>query len=116
MRKHLKTASYIANLLDNKFKVLGFRFGIDPLLGLIPGVGDAVSLALSLYIIWIGIKIELPKKMVFDMFMNTALDFLIGLVPVIGDIVDFTFKSNVINLGTIQEFMDKDAIKGEVAD
>ena len=56
MQNHLKTASYIADLLDNKFKVLGFRFGIDPLLGLIPGGGDLVSFLLSLYIVWIGVK------------------------------------------------------------
>ncbi|MFA6981907.1 MAG: DUF4112 domain-containing protein [Patescibacteria group bacterium] len=114
MRNHLRTASCIADLLDNKFKVLGFRFGIDPILGLIPGGGDLVSLVLSLYIVWIGVKAELPKRKVVEMIKNTALDFVVGLVPVLGDVADFTFKSNLINLKILQQHMGKDILEGEV--
>lgn len=114
MRKYLIIASYIADLLDNKFKILGFRFGIDPLLGLIPGGGDLASLMLSLYIVWIGVKAELPKKKIVEMVKNTTLDFVVGLVPVLGDVVDFTFKSNIKNLEIIQQYIGKDIIEGEI--
>ena len=116
MKNHLRTASYIANLLDNKFKVLGFRFGIDPILGLIPGGGDLVSLALSSYIVWIGIKAELPKKKIVEMVRNTALDFVVGLVPLLGDAVDFTFKPNLINLEILRQHLEKDVMEGEVVE
>ncbi|KKS07126.1 hypothetical protein A3K01_01570 [candidate division WWE3 bacterium RIFOXYD1_FULL_43_17] len=116
MKNHLRTASYIADLLDNKFKVLGFRFGIDPILGLIPGGGDLVSLALSSYIVWIGIKAELPKKKIVEMVRNTALDFVVGLVPLLGDAVDFTFKPNLINLEILRQHLEKDVMEGEVVE
>lgn len=114
MRNHIKTASYIADLLDNRFKILGFRFGIDPLLGLIPGGGDLVSFALSLYMIWIGVKIELPQTKVIKMIKNTTFDLLVGVIPVLGDIADFTYKSNLTNLGILQAHVGKDAIDGEI--
>ena len=116
MKNHLRTASYIADLLDNKFKILGFRFGIDPILGLIPGGGDLVSLALSSYIVWIGIKAELPKKKIVEMVRNTALDFVVGLVPLLGDAVDFTFKPNLINLEILRQHLEKDVMEGEVVE
>ena len=114
MQNHLKTASYIADLLDNKFKVLGFRFGIDPLLGLIPGGGDLVSFLLSLYIVWIGVKVELPMKKIIKMIKNTMLDLVVGVIPVFGDVADFAFKSNLMNLEILQEHIGKDAIEGEL--
>ena len=116
MNKHLKTAVYIADLLDNKFKVFNFRFGIDPLLGLIPGGGDLVSLALSLYLVWIGFKAKIPTDKLIEMIMNTAVDFLVGLVPVLGDIADFTFKPNIRNLNILKQHIPADIIEGEVVE
>ena len=114
MKKYLKVASYIADLLDNKFKVLGFRFGLDPILGLIPGGGDLVSLVLSLYIVWISVKAKLPKKKIVEMLRNITFDFVVGLVPLLGDIADLAFKSNIINLRILKEHMEKDILEGEV--
>ncbi len=116
MNKHLKTAIYIANLLDNKFKVFNFRFGIDPLLGLIPGGGDLVSLLLSLYLVWIGFKAKIPTAKLIEMIMNTAVDFLVGLVPVLGDVADFTFKLNIRNLNILKQHVPADIIEGEVVE
>jgi len=93
---------------------MGFRFGIDPILGLILGGGDLISLILSLYIVWIGVKANLPKKKVVEMIKNTVLDFVVGVVPILGDVVDIAFKSNLINLEIIQQHMEKDILEGEV--
>ena len=114
MRKHLKIATSLANLLDNKFEFMGLRFGIDPILGLIPGGGDLVSFLLSLYIVWIGLKMELPRNRIIRMIWNTTLDFGIGLVPVLGDIADFAFKSNLMNLEILKQHAGKDIIEGEI--
>ncbi|MDO8265810.1 MAG: DUF4112 domain-containing protein [Candidatus Saccharibacteria bacterium] len=114
MKKHFKRATFLANLLDNKFEILGLKFGIDPILGLIPGGGDLISFILSLYIVWIGIKVELPQNKILRMIRNTLLDFGIGLIPVLGDIADFTFKSNLTNLEILKQHMGREIIEGEV--
>lgn len=114
MKNRLKTATFLANLLDNKFKILGLRFGIDPILGLIPGGGDLVSLILSSYIVWIGIKMELPKNKITRMIGNIMLDFGIGLLPILGDAADFAFKSNLMNLEILEQHVEKDIVEGEI--
>lgn len=116
MNKHLKAAIYIADLLDNKFKVFNFRFGIDPLLGLIPGGGDLVSLLLSLYIVWIGFNAKIPTAKLIEMVINTIVDFVIGLIPVLGDIADFTFKPNIRNLNILKQHVPTDIIEGEIVE
>jgi hypothetical protein len=114
IRKHLESATNLANLLDNKFEIFGLRFGIDPLLGLIPGGGDFLSLLLSLYIVWIGLQMELPRNKIERMLWNIILDFVIGLAPVIGDAADFVFKSNLMNLQILNQHVDKVVIEGEI--
>jgi len=103
MIDHLRRATFLANLLDNKFKIFGLKFGIDPLLGLVPGGGDIISLVISLYILWVGIKMELPKGKIWRMIGNILLDFGLGVVPVLGDIADFAYKSNLKNLEMIKQ-------------
>ncbi len=93
---------------------MGLRFGIDPILGLIPGGGDLISFILSLYIIWIGIKMELPQNKIIRMIRNTILDFGIGLIPILGDIADFAFKSNLMNLEILKQHTEKNIIEGEI--
>ena len=114
MKKYIKTATVLSNLLDNKFKVLGIKFGLDPILGLIPGGGDLVSLILALYIVWIGIKMRLPQDKVTRMIGNVILDFGVGLVPILGDIADITFKSNLRNLEILKEHGENEVMEGEV--
>ena len=114
MNKDLQTATTIAELLDNKFEVFGIRFGIDPILGLIPGGGDLVGFILALYIVLIGVRMELPRPKIYRMLVNIALDFGIGLLPVLGDIADFAFKSNMMNLEILKKHAAGSAIDGEI--
>src|SRR4051812_10741001 len=102
MDHHLKVATHLAHLLDNQFSFLGFKFGLDPIVGLIPGGGDAVGLLLGFYIIWIGIQLRLAPDKIVLMIINVVFDFLIGMPPVIGDVFDFIFKSNLRNLEIIR--------------
>lgn len=99
---HLRTATQLADLLENRFRVLGLRFGLDPVLGIIPGAGDVITLGLASYILWIGSQMGLPRHRLLEMAGNIVLDFIIGLVPFLGDIADFGFKANTRNLEIIK--------------
>lgn len=93
MEYHLKNAYRISQLLDSKFNILGFRFGLDPLIGLIPGLGDTLTAILSLYLVYIGVRMNLSLSKIMLMIFNIILDYVIGIIPVIGDLTDFVFKS-----------------------
>lgn len=114
MNKHIRLAKMIANLLDNRFNVAGFKFGIEPLLGIIPGFGDFIGLVLSLYIVWIGREMKIPADKLQRMIVNVIFDLLIGLFPVIGDLADFVFKANLKNLEILREFEMEGVIEGKI--
>jgi hypothetical protein len=103
MDRHLQLATFIADLLDNQFKIGRFSFGIDPVLGLFPGLGDLISAVLSFYLVWIAIEQNLPKRKVARMVFNILFDFGLGAIPVVGDISDFFYKSNARNLKILRE-------------
>jgi hypothetical protein len=81
----------------------GYRIGLDPLLGLLPGVGDAVSTTISCYVVYEALLLGLPKRVVMRMISNVILDGLAGSVPVIGDIFDATWKANMRNLRLVEK-------------
>lgn len=114
MNKHIQIAESLTNLLDTKFSIFGIRFGLDPLLDVIPFVGAHVSSLLSLYMIWIGIRIGLTAKILLVMLWNILIDYLIGLIPYVGIFGDIWFKSNVKNLHLIKKYIGKDVIFGDV--
>jgi hypothetical protein len=104
MDPHLKNVRYLANLLDNKFNILGFKFGLDPILGMIPWFGDLAALGLSLYIIWTAKNMGAPQSLIARMGVNVFLDFFMGSIPVLGDIADFFYKPNKKNLDLLERF------------
>lgn len=93
LKKQLSFARRITNLLDNKFKIGPFRFGLDPIIGLIPGLGDALPLIISSYLIYLAIQHNVPKATLFKMMFYSMADFVIGSIPIIGDIYDFFFRA-----------------------
>ncbi len=103
MTDHLKNARLLATMMDSQFSLFGIRFGLDALLGLVPGLGDFVSLLLASYLLWIGYQIGLPAKKMVQMIFNLGFDTLIGAVPLIGDIADVFFKANMKNLRILEE-------------
>lgn len=87
-------------LLDNQFKVPGteFRFGIDPLLGLVPFAGDIFSLGFQGLLLTSMMKFGISRKVIILMAVNIAIDFIVGSIPIVGNIFDFYFKSSQRNL------------------
>lgn len=101
---HLKNAQRLAKLLDSQFSILGFKFGLEPIIGLLPGLGDVITLILSLYLFYIAVQMKLPKSALIQMMVNIGMDFFIGTVPVIGDLADFFYKANSKNLRILERF------------
>jgi len=95
----------VARLLDSAVPVPGtsFRFGLDPILGLVPGIGDIVSPLFTVGIIWQARDLGIPRVVMMRMIINVALDTLVGLVPILGDLFDFAWKSNNQNLVLLEQ-------------
>lgn len=98
-------ARQLARLLDTQFQVpgLGWRFGIDGILGLVPGVGDAAGLALSSVVVLHAVRSGARGATAARMVTNVALDALVGTIPVIGSVFDFAYKANARNLRLLEE-------------
>lgn len=90
----------IAHYMDSLFGVPGtrFRFGLDGLLGLIPGIGDTLTACYSFFIIYQAYRMGIGKSQIAKMLLNTTIDWLVGMIPLVGDIFDFFFKVNRRNL------------------
>jgi hypothetical protein len=116
MNSHLRFATILTHLLDEQFSIGPFKIGLDPILGLLPGFGDILSLALSFYIIIIAMMLRVPSDKISSMIKNIILDFLIGLLPVIGDVADIFYKANKKNLQIIHEHLGntKHVVEGEL--
>jgi hypothetical protein len=87
-------------VLDTAIGIPGtkIRFGIDPIIGLVPGLGDVASAVLSGYIVLTGIRLGASRSVVARMIGNIAIDTLIGAVPLVGDLFDASWKSNEKNV------------------
>ena len=79
-----------------------FRFGLDPILGLIPGVGDLVSPLFTLGIVFQARDLGVPRVVQLRMIFNVAIDVLTGFVPIIGDLFDFAWKANNRNMALLE--------------
>jgi hypothetical protein len=90
-------------LLDSAFQVPGtkLRFGLDPILGLIPGLGDLTTPVFAALLLLHAVRMRIPRIVQLRMLINAAIDLLIGLVPVVGDLFDFGWKANVRNLALL---------------
>lgn len=100
-----KDATTFAELLDSKFRIpnTNIRFGLDPLIGLIPGVGDWLAGLASLYfLIWAALLGGRPAVL-WRMFINILMDVLIGSIPVLGEVFDVYWKANVRNAQILEE-------------
>ncbi len=95
----------LARLLDSQFGIPGtkIRLGLDTIIGLVPGIGDTISLGIASYIVLQSARIGVRKRTLLQMTFNIALDWLIGLVPLIGDIFDVGWKSNLRNAALLRK-------------
>lgn len=99
----MKIARHIAELMENRFELFGFKFGLDPIIGLFSGLGDLIPFIFGGYFIWIAIKIGLDSEKISQMVWNIILDFIVGVIPFFGDIFDFAFRSHTKNMKILEE-------------
>lgn len=97
--------AFLARLMDSRFRVPGtsLRFGLDPLLGLIPGLGDGASALVSVLLLLKSARYGLPRVVMIRMAVNVLLNAAIGAIPVAGDLFSFWFKANQINYQLLQK-------------
>ena len=101
-------------LMDDLIRVpgLGWRFGLDAVIGLIPGFGDTATSLVSFYILVAAVRYRVPKITIMRMALNLALDYIVGSLPFVGDVFDAWFKSNQKNVALLKE---RATVEGEAA-
>jgi hypothetical protein len=104
----------LSRLLDTAFVIPGtnIRFGLDALIGLIPGIGDAITTAMSLYIVNEARALGAPRVLIARMLANVALDGLVGAVPILGDAFDVAFRANRRNMALLLGHFDRSQVRG----
>jgi hypothetical protein len=110
----------LADLMDTRFKVplLPVPIGLDTIIGLIPGIGDTISLGIASFIVAGSHRLDIPKRHLTRMGGNMLIDWLIGLVPVIGDLFDIGWQGNVRNVKIARSHLEKrwEKERGQILD
>jgi hypothetical protein len=102
-----------AVLLDSAFAIPGIpvRFGLDALIGLVPGIGDLATPVFTLLVLATGVRMRVPAVVLARMAINAGIDALVGLVPIAGDLADVGWKANLKNL----DLLERHAVPGTLA-
>ena len=108
-------------LMDDLIRVpgLGWRFGLDAIVGLIPGFGDTATSLVSLYILVAAVRYRVPKVTLLRMGLNIGIDYVVGSLPLVGDLFDAWWKSNQRNvalLGQRATVSASEARQGKLSD
>ena len=100
----------LAKLLDNSIGIpgTGLKIGLDPIVGLIPGIGDLIGAVLSGYIILEAARADVPAVTLVRMLANVGIDTLVGAVPAVGDLFDAAWKSNTKNVALLERHLSGD--------
>src|SRR5690606_34467336 len=110
----LKWVERTSYLLDERFRIPGtrFRFGLDPILNLIPFAGDISGLILSAVLVFTMARHGVSRKVVILMTLNILIDFLIGAIPFIGQVFDFFYKANSRNISLLKKHYEEGRYQG----
>lgn len=94
--------------LDSSIPIPGtrFRIGLDSLIGLLPGVGDAIGALLSSYLLAEAARLNVPRSVILQMGLNVLIDTLVGMVPILGDFFDMAWKANQRNIRLLERYSD----------
>ena len=107
-RKHADDLELLARWMDSIFEIplLKLRFGLDALLGLLPGGGDVGTTLVSIYILNAANRHGVPRATLVRMALNIALDLVVGSIPIAGDLFDAYWKSNQRNVALLRRHLD----------
>lgn len=107
-RRGLARLRVITALFDQAFAIPGtkWRFGLDALFGLVPGLGDVAGAVVAVYALRVARQLRAPGEIQLHLLTNIALDALIGTVPLVGDLFDFVFKAQTRNLALLDEWLE----------
>ena len=113
-RPELKWLDTTTKLLDNQFRIPGtdIRFGFDFIIGLVPGVGDVVSLGISGMLVSVMARKGASGMVIVKMLWNILLDGVIGAIPILGDIFDLSYRANRRNLTLLKEHYEEGEHQG----
>lgn len=105
----LERLESLAKLMDAQFNIpfLPIPIGLDTIVGLIPGIGDTISLGVAGYIVAGAHRVDIPKRYLAQMGGNIFVDWLIGLVPIIGDLFDVGWRGNLRNVRIAREHLEE---------
>ena len=101
---HLEILRALSRWTDTVFEIpgLGWRFGLDPILGLIPFVGDLATSVVSLYLLTVAKQMNVPRSTLLRMGLNIGVDYVVGAIPILGNLFDFTWKANHRNVQLLE--------------
>jgi hypothetical protein len=110
----LKNIDTLARMMDSQFRIPGtnIRFGFDALIGLIPGIGDLSTFAVSGYMIMIMAKNGASGYVLARMITNILVDTIVGAIPLLGDLFDVAFKANMRNMRLMQQYYQEGRHRG----
>ena len=111
-------ARFLADLLDQRFTIPGtsIRIGLDPIISLIPGIGDLLANLTGSMILIVAAQLGVPKVVLVRMGINIAVNTIIGAIPIFGDIVSIWFRSNVRNVALLERYLGRTAKRVDFAD
>ncbi len=102
-------ARFLADLLDQRFTIPGtsIRIGLDPIISLIPGIGDLLVNLTGSMILIVAAQLGVPKVVLVRMGINIAINTIIGAIPIFGDIISIWFRSNVRNVALLERYIGR---------
>jgi len=111
-RQTIDRLDFIARLLDTAFVVPGtnIRFGVEAIIRLMPGIGDAVASALSCVILIEAHRLGVPARILGRMIANVLLEGTAGAMPVVGDMFDIVFRANRRNMRILRDYMQREGL------
>lgn len=111
-------AKALGQLLDSSLTIPGttIKFGLDPLIGLIPGIGDLISNAIGSSLLLLATKAGVPRIVILRMSLNIVINMMIGAIPGIGDLFSIWFKSNVRNAQLLHRHCQRTAPTPNLSD
>lgn len=109
VQEELRRLDSLARMLDSQFSVMGVRFGLDSLLGLVPVAGDVATGIAGTYLLFTAIRLKLHPLAIAQIGWNLLFDTVIGAIPVLGDVFDVFFKSNIRNFKIIEKHLTRKA-------